>query len=298
MFVVVGIAIVLGSIFVGYTMHGGKVAALMQYTEFIIIGGAAFGSVVVGHSMKGAISVLRACIGLLKGNPFKESTFLELLQVMYEIFTVSRVEGLLALEKHAENPNESEIFRKYPSLHSNHHALDFFADTLKVIVMGGVSIYDLSDMMDTDLETRHHESMKTTNILTTVADAMPGFGIVAAVLGVVITMQAVGGPPEQIGEKVAAALVGTFLGVLLAYGVFAPLSKATEHIAACEAQYLACMKNALLAFARGDSPLICAEFARRNIEPELRPSFGEMEDACRGRNKPSGGEEQAQAEAA
>jgi len=298
MFVLVGIGIVLASILVGYTMHGGKVAALMQYTEFIIIGGAAFGSVVVGHSMKGAIGVLKACIGLLKGNPYKKATFLELLRGMYEVFTLSRVEGLLALEKHAEDPRESELFQKYPSLYHNHHALDLFADTLKVVVMGGVSIYDLSDMMDMDLETRHREAMKTTQILTTIADAMPGFGIVAAVLGVVITMQAIGGPPETVGEKVAAALVGTFLGVLLAYGVFAPLSKATEHIAACEAQYLSCIKNAVVAFARGDAPLICIEFARRNIEPDLRPSFRETEDACRNRGKGEQDEPQEQAKAA
>lgn len=289
MFVLVGIGIVLASVFIGYTMHGGKVAALMQYTEFIIIGGAAFGSVVVGHSMKGAIGVIKACLGLLKGNPYKKEVFLELLRAMYDVFTISRVEGLLALEKHAENPRESEVFKKYPSFWNNHHALDLFADTLKVIVMGGVSIYDLSDMMDMDLEARHQEAMKTTNILATVADSMPGFGIVAAVLGVVITMQAINGPPEQIGEKVAAALVGTFLGVLLAYGVFAPLSKATGHIVACESQYLACIKNATLAFARGDAPLICVEFARRSIEPELRPSFTEMEDACRNRNKQEAG---------
>jgi chemotaxis protein MotA len=135
------------------------------------------------------------------------------------------------------------------------------------------------------MEAQHEESMKASSILNSIADSMPGFGIVAAVLGVVITMQAIGGKPEVIGEKVAAALVGTFLGVLLAYGIFAPLSKAAENIAKGEAQYMACIKNAVIAFARGDAPLICAEFARRNIEPELRPSFTEMEDTCRGRNK-------------
>ncbi len=292
MFVLVGIGIVFVSILVGYTMHGGKVAALMQYTEFIIIGGAAFGSVVVGNSLKGAIDLIKSVLGLLKGNPYKPSTYLELLQAMYDVFSVARVEGLLALERHAENPQESELFEKYQSFAKNHHALDLFADTLKVVVMGGVSIYDLSDMMDLDLEVRRHEAMKTTNILTTVADSMPGFGIVAAVLGVVITMQAIGGPPEVVGEKVAAALVGTFLGVLLAYGIFAPLAKATEAIALAEAQYLSCIKNAVVAFARGDAPLICVEFARRNIEPELRPSFAAMEEACRNRKKKGDSSEQ------
>ena len=295
MFVLVGIGIVFVSILVGYTMHGGKIAALMQYTEFIIIGGAAFGSVVVGNSFKGAIDLVKSVLALLKGNPYKSSTFLELLQAMYDVFSVSRVEGLLALEKHAENPHESELFQKYQSFAKNHHAIDLFADTLKVVVMGGVSIYDLSDMMELDLEARRHEAMKTSGILSTVADALPGFGIVAAVLGVVITMQAIGGPPEKVGEKVGAALVGTFLGVLLAYGVFSPLATATGHIAQCEIQYMSCIKNAVVAFARGDAPLICVEFARRSIEPELRPSFSAREEACRNRKKGEGGEQMAEA---
>ncbi len=146
---------------------------------------------------------------------------------MYELFVVGRKGGLIALERHVEDPHQSDIFQKYPSFVNNHHALSLFADTLKLVVMGGVSIYDLSDLMDIDIEAQHHEAMKTTTILSTVGDAMPGFGIVAAVLGVVITMQAIGGPPEVIGEKVAAALVGTFIGVLLSYGVFGPMSKAT-----------------------------------------------------------------------
>ncbi|MGQ9455523.1 MAG: flagellar motor stator protein MotA [Armatimonadota bacterium] len=295
MFVLVGFLIVFVSILLGYTMHGGKVAALMQYTEFIIIGGAAFGSIVIGSSFKGAISLIKAVVGLLKGNPYKRDVFLELLTAMYDVFSVSRSEGILAIESHVENPHESELFKKYPALIKNHHALDLFTDTLKVVVMGGINIYDLSDMIDIDLETRRHEAMKIPTTLTNLADSMPGFGIVAAVLGVVITMQAIGGPPEQVGQKVAGALVGTFLGVLLAYGVFAPLARATEHIATCEMQFLACIKNAVVAFARGDAPLICVEFARRNIEPELRPAFSEMEQACRNRKKSDSGEEMAKA---
>lgn len=294
MFILVGAAIVVASILVGYTMHGGKVAALMQYTEFIIIGGAALGSIVIGYSFAGVKAVISSCVGLLKPSPYNETSFLELLRAMYDVFTAARVGGLLSLEKHAENPTESDIFTKYPTFVHNHHALDLFADTLKIIIMGGVSIYDLSEMMEMDLEVRHEDATQVTKILNTVADSMPGFGIVAAVLGVVITMQAIGGPPEAVGEKVGAALVGTFLGVLLAYGVFAPLAKATEKIATNEAQYMACIKNALVAFARGDAPLICVEFARRNVDPELRPSFTAMEDACKQRNRQAS-EETAQA---
>jgi len=285
MFVLIGLAVVIVSILTGYTMHGGKVAALMQYTEFIIIGGSALGSVIIGYSHKAAIQVAKACVGLLKGNPFKKGTFLDLLQAMYELFMLARKEGLMALERHVESPLESDVFTKYPSFCAHHHAVDFLADTLKLVVMGSTNVYDLADMMDIDIEAQNEELMKIPGILNTVGDSMPGFGIVAAVLGVVITMQAIGGPPEKVGEKVAAALVGTFLGVLLAYGIVNPLSKATEAIAKTEAQYLGCIKNAVVAFARGDAPLICVEFARRNIEPELRPSFAEMEDTCKRRAK-------------
>ncbi len=295
MFVLIGFVIVFVSILLGYTMHGGKVAALMQYTEFIIIGGAAFGSVVIGSSFKGAVELIKAVLNLLKGNPYTRATFLELLTAMYDVFSLARSEGILALENHAENPYDSELFEKYPALVHNHHAMDLFADTLKIVIMGGVNIYDLSEMIDIDLETRRREAMTIPNTLTNLADSMPGFGIVAAVLGVVITMQAVGGPPEQVGQKVAGALVGTFLGVLLAYGIFAPLARATEHIASCEMQFLSCIKNAVVAFARGDTPLICVEFARRNIEPEFRPSFAEMEDACRKRKKVDSAEQMDQA---
>lgn len=283
MFILVGIFILFGSILGGYTMHGGKVAALNQISEFIIIGGAALGSVVIGYSPKGAIAVLKTVLSLFKGSPYKKHVFQELLQVMYETFSLARKEGLVELERHVEDPGESEIFQQYPTFLKNHHALNLFADTLKLVVMGGVNVYNLSDLMEIDLEVSHEESMKTSGILSTVGDAMPGFGIVAAVLGVVITMQAIDGPPEVIGEKVGAALVGTFLGVLLAYGVFSPLAKASEQVAKAEAQYMACIKNATVAFARGDVPLVCVEFARRNIEPELRPSFSEMEDACKNR---------------
>ena len=285
MAVIIGLVIVFGSILVGFTMAHGKIAALIQIAEFVSIFGAAFGSIVIGYSFKGAIGMLKAIVGLLKGNPFKKNTYLELLQCMYELFATARKEGLLSLEKHVEEPGESEIIQKYPSFGKNHHAIELFADSMKLVVMGGVSTYDLADLMEIDMEAMHEEAMKNSNILSTTGDAMPGFGIVAAVLGVVVTMQSIGGPPEEVGEKVGAALVGTFLGVLLAYGLFSPLARATEAIAKNEAQYLACIKNAVVAFCRGDAPLVCVEFARRNIEPELRPKFKEMEDTVKGRTE-------------
>lgn len=291
MFVLIGIVILFGSLIFGYTMHGGKIAALMQVSEFIIIGGAAFGSVVIAYTFKGAIETARACISLLKGNPYKKSMYLDLLRGLYDIFVIARKDGLLSLEKHVENPNESDLFQKYPSLLNNHHAVAFCTDTLKVIIMGGSNVHDLSELMDLDLEAQHEDAMKVSGMLSTIGDAMPGFGIVAAVLGVVITMQSIGGPPEMVGEKVGAALVGTFLGVLLAYGIFSPLAKATELIAKAEGQYLGCMKQSLVAFARGDTPVMCVEFARRSIDPDVRPNFSELEETCRNRKAEGAGEE-------
>jgi chemotaxis protein MotA len=297
MFLLIGLVIVFGSIVFGYTMHGGKMAALMQTSEFIIIGGAALGSIVIGYSPKAVIGIIKSIVTLLKGNPYKKSSFLQLLQAMYDFFQQGRRGGLMSLERHVEEPQNSDILKNYPSIQSNHHAVELLCDTLKLVIMGGISVYDLSDMMDIDLEAQHEEAMHIPNILTTVGDAMPGFGIVAAVLGVVITMQAIGGPAEQVGEKVAAALVGTFLGVLLAYGIIAPLARSLEAVTKCEAQYMACIKNAVISFARGDNPLVCVEFARRAIEPELRPSFRELEDSCRkrGKSESAGGAESAAA---
>jgi len=292
MFLLVGLVILFGSILGGYTMHGGKVAALMQYTEFLIIGGSALGSVVIGYSPKGALQTFKGVLETLKGNPFKKETYLELLNAMYEVFMVARKNGFLELEKHVEHPEESDILKKYPGFLKRPHAVALFADTLKLVAMGGISTYNLSDMMDLDLEAQHEESMKVTHILSTVADSLPGFGIVAAVLGVVISMQAIGGPPEQIGEKVGAALVGTFLGILMAYGIVAPLAKSTESVAQADGQYMACVKHAIVAFARGDVPLICVEFARRNIDPEVRPTFEEMEQSCKQNARADGGKEE------
>ena len=281
MFAVIGLAVVCGSVLLGYTMHGGKVAALMQFSEFIIIGGAATGSVLAANSPAIVIRTIKGVLSLLKGNPYTKACHMELLQMLYDIFMLARREGLVALDEHAERPSESKLFANCPFFFNHHHALSFMADTLKVLVSGGVATHDLSDMMDIDLETSHEEALKPSAVLAKVADAMPGFGIVAAVLGVVITMSAIGGPPEQVGEKVAAALVGTFIGVLMCYGVFGPVAMALEGQAKAEEKYMACIKCALLSFARGDPPLTAVEFARRNIEPIVRPSFSEMEQTVK-----------------
>ena len=281
MFVLIGLAIVIGSILLGFIMEGGKVGALMQFTEFIIIGGAGLGSVLIANPLKEVLRTFKCILSLLKGNPFTRDRYMELLRMLYDLFMMARREGLVSLDQHVEKPHESKFFSNYPGFFGNEHALAFLADTMKVVVTGSVSNYDLAEMMDIDLEATHDEIQHPAHIISTLGDSMPGFGIVAAVLGVVITMSAIGGPPEQIGHKVGAALVGTFIGILLAYGVFNPISAQLKALASSEEKYLACIKCAVLSFARGDAPLTAVEFARRNIDPEARPSFAEMESSVK-----------------
>jgi len=280
-FVIIGLLIVFGSVIGGYVMHHGEIAVLIQISEFIIIGGAGLGSIVVGNPPVVVKRIFSEAIGLLKPNRYTEAAYAELLQVLYEVFQTARKEGLVGLESHIEEPESSEIFKKYPSFASNHHAVAFLSDTLKVLLTGAVEDHHLSEILELDLEQQHEEAMAVPHAVQRAGDAMPAFGIVAAVLGVIITMGAIGGPAEEIGQKVAAALVGTFLGVLLAYGVFGPLASAIEARIRNEAAYMACIRTALLSFARGDSPMTSVEFARRNIEPQDRPSFAELEALTR-----------------
>jgi chemotaxis protein MotA len=217
----------------------------------------------------------------MKPDPYTKQAFGDLLKMMYQLFNVARKEGLLGLEKHIEEPAKSDILGKYPTFINNHHASDFFCDTLKVILSGSVGPHDLSDMMELDLEVAHHAAMMPSQAMQTTSDAMPGFGIVAAVLGVIITMGKIGGDAGAIGESVAAALVGTFLGILLAYGVLSPISKAMELRLGSEGMYMNCIRHALFSFARGEAPITCVEFARRNIDPVVRPGFSEMENAVK-----------------
>jgi chemotaxis protein MotA len=284
-FIALGLVIVFGSIFVGYTMHGGAIAVLIQVSEFIIIGGAGFGALLIANKPAVVKQMMRDVIALLKPNPFNRAAYTELLQVLFEIFYAARRDGLVGIESHIESPQTSELFRKYPKFCANHHAVDFLSDTMKVLLTGAVEDHHLSEILDLDLERHHSQSLAVPGALHRVADAMPGFGIVAAVLGVIITMGHIGGSPEEIGHSVAAALVGTFLGILLAYGVLSPLASAVENRAHGEDSYMKCIRTAVLSFARGDPPITSVEFARRNIEPEDRPSFAELENLTRKRNK-------------
>ncbi len=281
MLVIVGLVLVFGSILVGFVLDHGHLIVLFQPTEFLIIGGAALGSFVVSNPMAVVKGSFKALLGLLKPNPYNEKAYGELLKVLYDVFQKARKDGLVGLEAHIEEPEKSEIFKKYDFFRNNHHALPFLCDTLKVLLTGAVEDHHLAEILDLDLERQGEEARAVPSALAKIGDSLPGFGIVAAVLGVVITMGSIGGSAQEIGEKVAAALVGTFLGILLAYGLVNPLANAIESRLRAEHDYMNCIRTALLAFARGDAPMTCVEFARRNIEPVERPSFAQLEALTR-----------------
>ncbi len=281
MFIAIGFVILFGSVIFGFTMHGGQLAVLAQVSELIIIGGAAFGSLVIGNKPTEVTHIIKETLGLLKPNPYGRSAYSELLQVLYDVFYAARRDGLVGIESHIEEPENSSLFGKYPSFQQKESAVSFLSDTMKVLLTGAVQDHHLAEILDLDLERHEEASMVPSVALARISDAMPGFGIVAAVLGVIITMGRIGGPAAEIGESIAAALVGTFLGVLLAYGVFAPLSQALELRAKAGDAYMGCIRTAILSFARGDPPITSVEFARRNIEPDDRPSFAELEGLTR-----------------
>jgi len=280
-FLIIGLVVVVGSVIGGYVMHHGKVAVLWQPTEFIIILGAGIGSMIMANPPHVLKAVGAGIVSLLKPNPFDKKAYGELLQVLFQIFNKARKDGLVGLESHIEDPSKSDIFSKYPGFMHHHHAVSLLADTLKVLLTGTIEDHNLAEILDMDLDQHHHEAAQVPGAIAVVGDAMPAFGIVAAVLGVIITMGAIGGPASEIGAKVAAALVGTFIGILLCYGLFGPMAKAIETRNASEHAYLMCIKTALLSFARGDAPMTAVEFARRNIEPGDRPTFAELEELAK-----------------
>jgi chemotaxis protein MotA len=279
--VIVGILIVIGAVVGGYLMEHGVLGVLFQPAELVIIGGAALGTVMISTPLNVLMKLIKACIKALTGGSIPKAAYVELLTLIYDLGQTVKKDGQLALESHMENPHSSSIFSKYPTFLKNHHAVDFLADTGRVIVMGGIPPFEIEALMEADIETHHEESARSVSVLTKVGDAMPGLGIVAAVLGIVITMQVIDGPPQEIGHKVAAALVGTFLGILAAYGFIQPIATNIETMNQDEARYLQCLKAGLLALARAMPPVIAVEFARRTIFSDVRPSFKDMETAVR-----------------
>jgi chemotaxis protein MotA len=281
MFAIVGIIVVFAAVIGGFLMEKGHIEVLLQPAELLIIAGAATGTLLVAnpvHILKGILAGLK---GVLGGSQFGRERYLNTLKMMFQFLNKVRKEGLLSVEMDVEKPAESAIFKNYPEFLNDHHARDFVCDTLRMAITGGVEPFDMDQMMELDMEVHHNDAIQPVNALTTMADALPGLGIVAAVLGVVITMGALGGPPEAIGHKVAAALVGTFLGILLCYGVAGPLSSNMSKSADNHNDYLHVLRVLLLSFLKGAAPMIAIEMGRRAIPAHVRPSFDEMEKHCK-----------------
>jgi chemotaxis protein MotA len=282
MFSIIGIVLVFGAVIGGFLMEKGKMPVLVQPAELLIIGGSALGTLLAANPLPLIIKIFKSLLSVIGGSRFTAALYLESLKMLSDIFQFARKSGMAKLEEDIENPDKSALFSKYPKLVKDYHVLHFVCDTLRTSVSGVVAPHDLDALVEADIEIHHHESSAPVRALSTVADALPGLGIVAAVLGIVITMGALGGPPEQIGEKVAAALVGTFLGILLSYGLVSPLAANLEKIIDAESQYYQMLRAGLMAFAKGMAPMISVEFARRAIPHDMRPTFKDMEAACKG----------------
>ena len=281
MFTVIGIVVVFGAILAGYLMEHGQLLVLFQPAEFIIIVGASLGTILIANPLPTAIRLLKDSLAVFKPDARSKAFYLENLKMLNDLFGYARKNGLTKLESDVDEPAKSPIFSKYRNFLSNGHAVHFICDTLRMYITAGVDPFDLDQMMELDMEVHHHEAQRPVSALTSTADALPGLGIVAAVLGIVITMGALGGPPEVIGRKVAAALVGTFLGILLCYGLFGPIAARMTSINEADAQYYHVVRVGILAFVRGSTPILAVEFARRAIPSSVRPSFSEMEATCR-----------------
>ncbi|MBI1841010.1 MAG: flagellar motor stator protein MotA [Verrucomicrobia bacterium] len=277
MFVIIGSIIVMGAVVGGFLMAGGHVGALWQLSEMIVICGSAFGAMVIMAPKSVLISMFKMCLGCIKGSPYTKAAYEELLKLLYELFMLGRRNGMIALEEHVMKPESSNIFSKYPSFLRNHHAVEFLCGGLKPIIDGKIKPDQLQSLMDAEIHKATEEDHVPIVVLTKTADAMPGFGIVAAVLGIIITMASIGGPPEEIGHHVAAALVGTFLGILVSYGFLGPLATNMEINCEAEHGYTKCIALSVVSFANGMAPIMAVEVARRGLGHDVKPSAEELE---------------------
>jgi chemotaxis protein MotA len=282
MLVIVGYVMVFASVFGGFALAGGHLGALLQPVELVMIGGAAFGAFVCGNSPKSLKATLGSLPGLLKGSKYTKALYMELMSLLYEILNKVRKEGLMSIERDIENPKESALFGKYPKVAGDHHLLEFMTDYLRLMVSGNMNAFEIENLMDHEIETHHHEAEVPATTIQKVADGLPAFGIVAAVMGVVHTMESVGLPPAELGILIAHALVGTFLGILLAYGVVGPLALLLEQRANESTKILQCIKVTLLATLNGYAPAIAIEFGRKVLYSTERPSFTELEGHVKG----------------
>ncbi|WP_045762037.1 flagellar motor stator protein MotA [Xanthomonas albilineans] len=277
MLIIVGLIVVLVSVAGGYVLSHGKLGALWQPYELMIIGGSALGAFLVSTPGKIVKETISGIIGVFKGPQYKADDYRGTLTLIYELLNKARRDGFMALEDHVENPASSAIFGNYPKVLADHHLLDFITDCLRLMIGSNIEPHELEPLLELELEKHHHEALAPAHALSKVSDGLPGFGIVAAVLGIVITMGSIGGPIEEIGHHVGAALVGTFLGILMAYGFVSPLSAAMEARAEQDGRIYESVKTALLACLRGYNPKIALEFARKTLPTNVRPSFADFE---------------------
>ncbi len=281
----VGGIVVLVCVFGGFVLHGGNMRVINQPTEFLIIGGAAIGGFITANPIPIMKLTVQKAIHALIGKGPSKAEYLELLQLLFQLFQIFRKDGPQAVERHIEEPEKSEIFKQYPSFLKNHHAVDFLCDTMKITLSADLSQYDVDDLLTGDIKAAHTEEHMASHALGQIGEALPGLGIVAAVLGVVITMGILDQGTEAIGGAVASALVGTFLGVLACYGFVNPITSKMNNDIEQEGRYLEVIKAALIALQRGSPPLVCVEFARRTILPNERPTFSEVDAAAKGAKK-------------
>ena len=285
MFVIVGYLITFGSVFGVFIAHGGNIKVVLEALPFemITIGGAALGAFIVNNQPK----VLKATAALLpqvlKGNKYTKARYMELLAMLYEILQKARKEGLMAIEADVEEPEKSELFKKFPTVGSDHHVVEFTTDYLRMMVSGNLNAHEIEALMDAEIDTHHQEAHAPVAALTRLAGALPAFGIVAAVLGVVNTMGSVGQPPAVLGGMIASALVGTFLGILLAYGLVEPLAGLLEQKAEDAGKEFICIKSTLLASMQGYNPATAIEFGRKVLFSGDRPGFSELEAHVKGK---------------
>lgn len=280
-----GIVFVFAMVFGAFVLHGGQLRIFWQPTEYMVIFGSAIGAAIISAPMSSLKAAIKMVIHALTGGGPSKKDYVDLLQLMFRLFQIFRKDGPQAVEKHIEEPKNSDIFKAYPSFMKNHHAVHFFCDTMKITLSADLSPYDVDDLLDGDIKTIHEEEHRAQHIIAATGDGLPGLGIVAAVQGVILTMGILDQGATKIGQSVAAALVGTLLGVLGAYGFVSPIANKITNDLNAEGRYLKVIKAALVALQRGAPPLVCVEYARRTIYPEERPSFEEMDKATKDAKK-------------
>jgi chemotaxis protein MotA len=278
MFVIIGYIVVCSTIFGGYALAGGHLGGLWQPLEVLMIFGGALGAFIVGNDAKALKATMKALPSIFKGSKYNKALYLDLLALMYEILTKIRKDGMMSIESDIENPESSPLFSKYPKIMSDHHLTDFICDYLRLMVSGNMDAFQVENLMDNELETHHMEGHVPAHCITRLGDALPAFGIVAAVMGVVHTMENVALPPAELGVLIAHALVGTFLGILLAYGFVGPLGSLLEQKLEESSKIFQTVKVTLLASLNGYAPAIAVEFGRKVLYSTERPGFTELEE--------------------